>query len=213
MSGPELAGPGPVPGEVVPLRLPRPAELFARRAERFRRLAPGHAAGAFLEAMGALCRAQGVALARAAASPGRPLPPRTPLRAVEWPRPGWRDALSAIVADLAPLDLRGRYQGAFSMAWGLAFTLSTLIGGEVLHHLGGRALWVGCLLVASLVALAHLLAGPARRGTARQAVTHSRSTRSSSSSESCPSSAMALMRRVMAWSSSSPNLSPISRAR
>ncbi len=70
---------------------------------------------------------------------------------------------SAIVADLAPADLRGRYQGAFSMSWGLAFTLSPLIGGEVLHRFGGRALWVGCLVVSLLMAVAHLLAGPARR--------------------------------------------------
>jgi MFS family permease len=70
---------------------------------------------------------------------------------------------TAIVADLAPPDLRGRYQGAFSMTWGLAFTLSPLIGGEVLHRLGGRALWLGCLAVALLVAVGHLLAGPARR--------------------------------------------------
>jgi MFS family permease len=68
---------------------------------------------------------------------------------------------SAIVADLAPPDLRGRYQGAFSMSWGLAFTLSPLIGGEVLHRLGGRTLWLGCLAVALLMAAGHLAAGPA----------------------------------------------------
>lgn len=70
---------------------------------------------------------------------------------------------SAIVADLAPLDLRGRYQGAYAMTWGLAFTISPLLGGEVLHRLGGRTLWLGCLAVSLLVALGHLLAGPARR--------------------------------------------------
>jgi MFS family permease len=70
---------------------------------------------------------------------------------------------SAIVADLAPPDLRGRYQGAFSMSWGLAFTLSPLVGGEVLHRLGGRVLWLGCLAVGLLMAGAHLAAGPARR--------------------------------------------------
>jgi MFS family permease len=70
---------------------------------------------------------------------------------------------SAIVADLAPADLRGRYQGAFSMIWGLAFTLSPLIGGEVLHRWGGRTLWVGCLVTCLVIAAAHLAAGPARR--------------------------------------------------
>ena len=71
------------------------------------------------------------------------------------------------MADLAPPELRGRYQGAFSMCWGLAFTLSPLLGGEVLHRLGGQALWLGCLAVSLLMAGAHLLAGPSRR--ARQA--------------------------------------------
>jgi MFS family permease len=72
-------------------------------------------------------------------------------------------AASTIVADLAPLDLRGRYQGAFGMAWGLAFTISPLVGGEVLHRFGGRTLWVGCLAVGVLIAALHLAAGPARR--------------------------------------------------
>ncbi|HYQ81359.1 MAG TPA: formate dehydrogenase accessory protein FdhE [Anaeromyxobacteraceae bacterium] len=111
MSGADLAGPGLGPGEIVPLRLPRPAELFARRAERFRELAPGHAAGDFLEAMAALCRAQLAALPRAA-SPARDLPPRVPLRAVEWPRPGWRAGLEAIVAEMGRASLPGPARAA-----------------------------------------------------------------------------------------------------
>jgi MFS family permease len=70
---------------------------------------------------------------------------------------------TSIVADLAPPELRGRYQGAFSMAWGLSFTLSPLVGGEVLHRLGGRSLWLGCLGASLLMAALHLLAGPSRR--------------------------------------------------
>jgi hypothetical protein len=45
------------------------------------------------------------------------------------------------------------------------------------------------------------------------AVTHSRSTRSSSSEESWPRSAMSLIRAVMSFNSLSPNVMPISRAR
>jgi MFS family permease len=74
---------------------------------------------------------------------------------------------SAIVADLAPPELRGRYQGAFAMVWGTAFTLSPLLGGEVLHHLGGRVLWLGCLGVCLLTAVGHLAAGPSRRARLR----------------------------------------------
>ncbi len=106
MIGPELAGLGPLPGEIVPLRLPRPAALFARRSERFRELAGGHAAGDFLEALASLCAAQGVALARTAPPPpGRELPPRVPFRAVEWPRPGWRQGLAVILAEMARAPL------------------------------------------------------------------------------------------------------------
>jgi hypothetical protein len=49
------------------------------------------------------------------------------------------------------------------MAWGLAFTLSPLVGGEVLHRFGGRTLWLGCLVAGALAAALHLAAGPARR--------------------------------------------------
>lgn len=73
-------------------------------------------------------------------------------------------AAAAIVADLAPPDLRGRYQGAFSMSWGVAFTLAPVLGGEALSRFGGRTLWAACLLVGVAVALGHLAAaGPRRR--------------------------------------------------
>jgi MFS family permease len=70
---------------------------------------------------------------------------------------------AALVADLAPPELRGRYQGAFSMCWGLAFTLSPVVGGAVLARAGARALFLGCLAAGVLAALGHLAAGPARR--------------------------------------------------
>jgi len=71
---------------------------------------------------------------------------------------------AALVADLAPVELRGRYQGAFSMVWGLSLALSPVVGGQAMRHLGAPALWWGCLAVGVLVALGHLLAaGPRRR--------------------------------------------------
>jgi MFS family permease len=68
-----------------------------------------------------------------------------------------------LVADLAPRELRGRYQGAFSMCWGIAFTLSPLLGGGLLAHRGPAVLWGACLVVGVAVALGHLVAGPERR--------------------------------------------------
>jgi len=70
---------------------------------------------------------------------------------------------AALVADLAPVELRGRYQGAFSMCWGLAFTLSPIAGGRILAGAGATALWLACLATGIAVALGHLAAAPARR--------------------------------------------------
>ena len=71
---------------------------------------------------------------------------------------------AAMVANLAPAALRGRYQGAFAMCWGIAFTLSPLGAGEAMQRLGLRALWLLCLAVALVVAALQVLtAGPRRR--------------------------------------------------
>jgi MFS family permease len=70
---------------------------------------------------------------------------------------------AALVANLAPPALRGRYQGAFAMCWGVAFTLSPLAAGEAMQRLGTRSLWLLCLAVALAVAFGHLVtAGPRR---------------------------------------------------
>jgi MFS family permease len=80
---------------------------------------------------------------------------------------------STMVANLAPPALRGRYQGAFSMCWGLAFTLSPLAAGEVLQRLGGRSLWLLCLGVALVVSAGHLItAEPRRRRLAAMLQSH-----------------------------------------
>jgi MFS family permease len=70
---------------------------------------------------------------------------------------------AALVADLAPAELRGRYQGAFSMCWGLAFALAPLAGGGLLDRFGARTLWLSCLGAGLAVACGHLAAAPARR--------------------------------------------------
>lgn len=76
---------------------------------------------------------------------------------------------NALVASLAPAELRGRYQGAFTMTWGLALMVAPILGGAVLEQLGGRALWTGCLCLGALVAAGHALAAPARRRRLAQA--------------------------------------------
>lgn len=70
---------------------------------------------------------------------------------------------STLVANLSPAELRGRYQGAFSMCWGVAFTIAPLAAGEAMQRLGSRALWLLCLGVALAVSAGHLVTAEPRR--------------------------------------------------
>jgi predicted MFS family arabinose efflux permease len=70
--------------------------------------------------------------------------------------------LSALVARLAPPDLRGRYQGLFGFSFGLGLTLAPAVGGAVLGRFGAKALFAGTASLGVLVALGHLAAGRAR---------------------------------------------------
>ena len=71
---------------------------------------------------------------------------------------------ATIVADLAPVELRGRYQGVFAMSWGSAFAIAPVLGGEMMTRFGARAHWTTCFILCAAVAAGHLLtAGPRRR--------------------------------------------------
>jgi MFS family permease len=72
-------------------------------------------------------------------------------------------AASALVAKLAPEDLRGRYQGAFSFCMSLAMTMAPILGGAIIDRAGMRALWGACFAMGLAAALAHLALGAARR--------------------------------------------------
>ncbi|MBL8479472.1 MAG: formate dehydrogenase accessory protein FdhE, partial [Sterolibacteriaceae bacterium] len=89
---------------------PDPATLFSQRALRFEQLADGHSLGDWLRFLGAISRAQHLALQ---AMPALDLPDAArmgvarehrmpPLPAQSWPRSAaWRDSLSLIVAAVA----------------------------------------------------------------------------------------------------------------
>jgi MFS family permease len=70
---------------------------------------------------------------------------------------------STMVANLAPAALRGRYQGAYSMCWGIAFVISPLAAGETMQRFGPRTLWLLCFAIAVVVATGHLLTAEPRR--------------------------------------------------
>ncbi len=69
----------------------------------------------------------------------------------------------SVVADLAPPELRGSYQGAFHMSFGLAGCVGPALGSWVLGRYGASTLWSGCLLVGLLAAGWHLAAAEGRR--------------------------------------------------
>lgn len=71
-------------------------------------------------------------------------------------------AASALVAAMSPLELRGRYQGVFSMVWGTAWTVAPIMGGQIMHRAGARVLWWLCLAAGLAVAVGHLFTARSR---------------------------------------------------
>jgi MFS family permease len=69
----------------------------------------------------------------------------------------------SVVADLAPAELRGSYQGAYHMLWGLAASAAPALGGQVLGRAGANTLWLGCLVLGVAAAGWHLVIAGARR--------------------------------------------------
>jgi MFS family permease len=48
---------------------------------------------------------------------------------------------TAVTADLAPADLRGRYMGMLGLTWSVGFGIGPIIGGLISDHLAPIALW------------------------------------------------------------------------
>ena len=71
--------------------------------------------------------------------------------------------ISAVVASMSPVDLRGRYQGAQMLAHSAAMVMAPLIAGALIEALGMNTLWTGCLALGTITAIAHFLLGAARK--------------------------------------------------
>lgn len=69
---------------------------------------------------------------------------------------------AAVVADLAPAQARGRYQGMYGMTYGLASFVGPLVGPRVLEHAGSDVLWGGCLAIGILTSIAYLATRPGK---------------------------------------------------
>ena len=63
---------------------------------------------------------------------------------------------AAVVADMAPVQARGRYQGMYGLTFGLASFLGPLLGPRILEAYGPGALWGGCLAIGGFTAIAYL---------------------------------------------------------
>ncbi|WP_199510413.1 MDR family MFS transporter [Nucisporomicrobium flavum] len=75
---------------------------------------------------------------------------------------------SALVAELSPSQLRGRYQGVNSLSWSAGSALAPVIGGFVQQHAGSAVLWLSCAALGVLVAIGQLVSGPARERRAAE---------------------------------------------
>jgi MFS family permease len=70
-------------------------------------------------------------------------------------------ASMSLVAELAPLHLRGRYQGAFSIAFSTAFFAAPAVGGWAAGTFGFTTVWIACFVVGVLTTGGFLALGRA----------------------------------------------------
>jgi LPXTG-motif cell wall-anchored protein len=77
----------------------------------------------------------------------------------------WVPTSQAVVAELAPADIRGAYMSAFGSAPAIGFALASLIGLQVRNSFGDDATWT---LFAALGVVAAVLGGLALVGVRRR---------------------------------------------
>jgi MFS family permease len=68
---------------------------------------------------------------------------------------------AATIAELSPIELRGRYQAVFYLSFPIAGFVAPALGGVSLQRLGDWH-WVICGVLGMLATLGHLLGGPSR---------------------------------------------------
>jgi MFS family permease len=68
----------------------------------------------------------------------------------------------ALIADLAPPERRGTYQGAHQLVWGVAGAIGPALGTVVMGQLGAGRLWLACLLGGLVAAVLHVTVTGAR---------------------------------------------------
>jgi len=73
----------------------------------------------------------------------------------------------SIIADLAPVELRGLYQGIFGSAWGLSFFIGPILGSWVYQTFGAATLWSGCFILGLVLSASYFVLGKFSKSQAR----------------------------------------------
>jgi MFS family permease len=74
---------------------------------------------------------------------------------------GFAAVIGAVFADLAPVDLRGRYMGLSGMAFGVGTVVGPLAGTNALEHFGPTVTWIGCALLGVVIFIGQYSLAPA----------------------------------------------------
>ncbi|WP_329000595.1 MFS transporter [Kribbella sp. NBC_00709] len=74
---------------------------------------------------------------------------------------GFAAVIGAVFADLAPIDLRGRYMGLSGMAFGVGTVIGPLAGTNALEHLGPTVTWLGCAVLGVAIFIGQYSLAPA----------------------------------------------------
>jgi MFS family permease len=80
---------------------------------------------------------------------------------------GFAAVIGAVFADLAPVDLRGRYMGLSGMAFGIGTVVGPLAGTNALEHLGPTATWLACAVLGVAIFIGQYSLAPALHARAQ----------------------------------------------
>jgi len=69
-------------------------------------------------------------------------------------------ASQTLAADLAPIDMRGRYQAVYGLAAGLGFGIGPVVAGYLFDVGRGQWIWIGSLIIGLAVAVGYRAFGP-----------------------------------------------------
>jgi MFS family permease len=76
--------------------------------------------------------------------------------------------VSKYIADLAPIDMRGRYMSFYWFAWGIARATAPLIGGFLNDNIAPQSIWIGGLAIGLTSAIGLIIFSRYRNSKGRQ---------------------------------------------